>query len=309
MPDETAPGDAVAADILELLASWKRHLRGEGMSPATLRTYGQSIQAFARHLRTLDDAPDDVAGITRQHIQDYVITLIENAKPGTITTRFGNLRTFFYWLVSEGELTESPMKGVKQPKTETTPVDVLPLDACERILATCKGNDFYDRRDDALLRAYLDGGMRLSECVLLELDDVDMEQQVFWVIGKGNRRRAVPFGNKTARAIDRYLRARKRHPKAAESKRLWLGRLGPLNQEGVRWMLRRRCERAGLPYAHPHQLRHTAAHQLRLAGMNDQDMKRIFGWRSSVMLERYGASAADERARESHRRLSLGDRL
>ncbi len=66
---------------------------------------------------------------------------------------------------------------------------------------------------------------------------------------------------------------------------------------------------AGVGHIHPRQFRNTAAHQLRLAGMNDQDMKRIFGWWSSAMLDRYGASAADERARESHRRHSFGDKL
>lgn len=305
----TPPVPPVVAELNELLASYRRHLRAAKVSPNTIRTYGQSINALVRFLTAMDDPPADITGITREHLQDWVIGMVEaNPESSTPLTRFTQARTFFLWLVAEGELEESPTKGMRDPKVTVKPVPVVAADALRAILDTC-GNDFDGRRDEALLRAYADGGLRLSECVRLELADVDMDQQVFWVVGKGDRQRAVPFGAKTARALDRYLRARRRHAWADESARLWLGRKGPLTGEGVRWMLERRAKAAGLGHIHPHQLRHTAAHELSMAGMSDRDMKRIFGWRSDKMLARYGESAADERAREAHRRLSFGDRL
>lgn len=298
-----------ADDILELLVSYKRHLRASGMSAHTLRTYGQSVQALARYLRALDDPPATVEDIQRAHIQDWVVQMSEaNPDSSTPATRFAQVRTFFRWLADEGEIEHVPTAGMRDPKVTAKPVPVLSAEVLQALLKGCD-NSFDGRRDEALIRAYADGGMRLNECLALTLDDVDMEQQVFWVRGKGDRIRAVPFAFRTARALDRYLRARRRHPAARGSSRLWLGRKGPLTEAGVRHMLHRRCDAAGVPRIHPHQLRHTAAHELRKAGMNDQDMKRIFGWRSNKMLERYGESAADERAREAHRRLSFGDRL
>lgn len=298
-----------ADDILELLVSYKRHLRASGMSAHTLRTYGQSVQALARHLRALDDPPATVEDIQRAHIQDWVVQMSEaNPDSSTPATRFAQVRTFFRWLADEGEIEHVPTAGMRDPKVTAKPVPVLSAEVLQALLTGCD-NSFDGRRDEALIRAYADGGMRLNECLALTLDDVDMEQQVFWVRGKGDRIRAVPFAFRTARALDRYLRARRRHPWAGQTSRLWLGRKGVLTEAGVRHMLHRRCDAAGVPRIHPHQLRHTAAHELRKAGMNDQDMKRIFGWRSNKMLERYGESAADERAREAHRRLSFGDRL
>ena len=239
-----------------LIPSWELSLRAANKSPKTIRSYGDSarlLEAFAREKFGIVA----VDRISRDVVESFTEDQLAHWKPATAAVRYRSVQQLMKWLLEEGEIKSNPMEHTKPPKVAEVLVPVVSDDDLKKLLKACGGKAFEDKRDLAILRVFIDTGIRLAECAGIKLKDV--EESTIYVTGKGNRPRPVSIGSKSQLAVDSYIRLRRLHPRAS-STALWLSPKGGLTASGITQILKRRCAQAEIEKIHPHQLRHTFAH-------------------------------------------------
>lgn len=303
--------------------SWLLALESANKAAKTIRSYTDTAAAFIRYLRD-NGLPCDAEGVQPEHVRAFLVHERHRTSPASADVHFRNLRVWFNWLCSDEvaeRTSKSPVLKGDRPEVAKKVRQYVTVDEQKRLLAACRSNSFEDRRDRALLTILYDAGPRASGLMNVrytprnpDTSDVDLRGRRIRIRLKGGDEHWVPLGAEATRALDRYVRARSAHSKAANSPWLWLGIQGVntahMTPEGLRDMLVRRCRDAGIRRRiTPHDYRGTATHLLLADGASKDAVQRILGWRTPDMVEHYSDALADERARDIHRRHSPADRL
>lgn len=267
-----------------------RHLRYErNLSEHTLRNYQSDLIQFYDHL-----APEDKSGKRRQvdlkaidnlTIRDFMSSLYEkDNKKSSIHRKIAALRTFFKFLCREGILELNPARMVASPRVERKLPNHLSIQDMIRFIETPDASTVLGKRDRAILELLYASGLRVSELVSLNLNDIDFENQTLRVKGKGRKERIVPFGEHARTAIESYLGVRGELLVEADE-----DKLDPLsvfvNYQGTRLTTRsvaRMIDKyaaicAGIHRLNPHALRHSFATHLLDAGADLRTIQELLG--------------------------------
>lgn len=298
---------AATADITgDLVESFVISLKAGRRSDKTVKSYRLGITQYLDYCAT-HVLP---AAIDRQQVQRWMADMNgRGLAPATVAARLAGIRALSKWMAEESVIPADPLIRLAAPKQDSPITPVLTGDELKAMLKACTGTTFRDRRDEAMVRLMAETAMRVSDVLVLDVDDIDLPRGLAYVRrGKGGKGRIVPFGPQTAKAVDRYLRIRRTHP-GAELPALFLTARLPrrLADHGLRRTLGLRAEAAGIGKFHPHMFRHTAASRWLAAGGSEGGLMAVAGWSSRDMLDRYARATAAERAASEARNLNLGD--
>jgi integrase/recombinase XerC len=264
-------GDELAHSCTSDLQDWAerflRHLEVQKRcSPHTVSNYRQDFKFFCDYLVTQGiSCWSDVNG---SHVRAYASQRHRSGVSGRSLQRaLSSLRSIFRFLLKEQRVSQNPVAGVGAPKAEQKLPEALPVDQVDRLLAV-RSDKPLGKRDFAMMELTYSSGLRLSELVALNVLDIDLEEGLVRVTGKGDKIRLVPVGRLACGAVREWMSVRGQFVVAAENA-LFVGRHGRrLGCRSVQKRMEQWSERQGLERRlHPHMLRHSfASHLLESSG-------------------------------------------
>ncbi|MDP6494969.1 MAG: tyrosine-type recombinase/integrase [Dehalococcoidia bacterium] len=289
----------------DLIRGFLLDLGASGRSPKTLFIYGDSVKRLSAFARDLGFPL--LATIGRDHVRHWLMSLHQKGnKPGAVHVRYRSANRFFKWCVKEGEREDNPVDHIDPPRLPQVIQPYYEPPEVEAVLKAIGRKSTYALRDTAVVLTLFDSGVRAAELCGMQIEDLDWRGLSIKVTGKAGKERHVGIGHKTGVAIERYLRRRQ-----SKSPWLWLttGNRGPFTPNGLRMMLERHFQAAGVPFRGAHGFRRGFAMAYLAAGGQENDLKELGGWSSYQMVSRYARGNAGERAVNAHKKLSPGDRL
>jgi integrase/recombinase XerD len=254
-----------------------------GLSRNTLEAYRGDLLQLGRFLAEREVSALDA---TAADIGDFLTRLATGdadhrpASPATIHRKSACLRSFYRHLRREGLRDSDPTATLSAPRRSRKLPQVLTRGEVEKLLAQPKGTSPQALRDKALLEVMYASGLRASEAIGLELNDLDVGERVLRARGKGSKERVVPIGQAALKALTTYLkRGRHELAKARAEPYVFLNfRGGQLTRQGLYKIVRRHATTAGLAdRMSPHTLRHTFATHLLAGGCDLRSVQEMLG--------------------------------
>jgi site-specific recombinase XerD len=314
----------VSDALVDYLASIKH------LAPGSQQVYQQHLKVFAEWTSLQGVCLEQV---NNRQVQAFLAWLSTSHKPHkrgkvqlsthTIAAYLRNIWTFLYWCLEDEEYQQyvryQTVKGIKMPRREQFVKEVFTDEEIEALFTACQHESKppeYQLRDTAILAVLLDTGIRAAELRTLTIGNVTLardikEDSYITVMGKGSKQREIPLGNKSRRALNRYIRDYRHGAKKSDP--VFLSRHGGvLAHEAFKDILLRLKELSRLPddaQVNPHKFRHTFATRFMSNGGDVYDLSRLMGHSSVATTEGYLKSLSAKAVRTRKKHVSVLDSL
>lgn len=248
----------------EMLTRFLTSKRAAGAAEPTLRWYSVQLGLF---VRWLESQPDQT--LTAELIENYLVHMRvrrsqigdRRLSPASISSGARALRSFFAWGKAKGLLVANPMADIRLKKPAAKEPRQAMRGEIDTLIRSIPLDNWVGLRDYLVVHVAFFCGLRVGEIVLLETQHFDIHQEVLRLPGGKTGGGVVPLIRDVIEAFMSY----EHHRPAVAERRLFLSSdghqrpLGPLTENGIRQMLKRRCKEAGLRYLNPHSMRHGLA--------------------------------------------------
>ncbi len=289
-------------ELSRLIWIYETHNRSEGKSPSTVQWYNEVLNRFLAWLQS-EDKTTCLGFIGEMEVREFILYLQEKKRNGkqlsnnTLNNRVRALRAFFSWLAREGYTEENLLARLRPPKVAQKVIEPLTPEELDKLFRKINANTLIGARNTAILALLVDTGLRISELVSLNVQDVHLDRRYIKVFGKGAKERIVPLGALCCKSLLRYYNHFRVEPAHAGIDAFFLTQDGyPLATVGVKSMMVRLAKTAGIPRLHAHLLRHTYATSFLLNGGDVFLLKQNLGHSTLTMVEHYRHIASRQAA-------------
>ncbi len=281
----------------DLIEQYGLYLRNErNLSPHTLRNYLSDLKQFDQFLLREGFDRDKKEKITIKMIDHHVIrrylgALAKVCAKSSVGRKLAALRSFFRYLLKEGRIARDPLSFFSAPKQEKPLPAFLSVDEVFHLLGGVRGVGFLPVRDRAVLEVFYSTGIRVSELVGLNWNDIDFPLGIIRVVGKGSKERIVPIGEIALQALRDYNAEQEKKLKGAVkgAQPVFLNRRGSrITTRSVARIVEKHLKASGIPVRMgPHGLRHTFATHLLNSGADLRVIQELLGHASLSTTQRY----------------------
>ena len=276
----------------------------KGLTPNTLESYTRDMEQFIKYLD--NNNISDLTKVNKTIIITYLLHLQKSGKASsTISRNLASIRCFYQYLINEDLIKEDPTLNLKSPKPEKKSPSILTKEEVNLLLSQPKTDSFKGIRDKAMLELLYATGIRVSELVALDLDNLDLDSAYLYIRESENIERTIPIGNYALEYLFDYIKNyRENVLKDSEERAIFLNFSGGrLTRQGFWKIIRQYTKESGIDKnITPHTLRHSFAVHLLQNGADIKTVQELLGHSDISTTQLYYFATENEKIKDVYKK-------